>query len=561
MFLNKQKIGTRLFAIVLSTLVGYVLIGGISLNEMRENLIAERLVKTRNLVEVAHSLVSHFAKMSDAKIVSVEEAQKLAKEALRDFRYDGDQYFWINDMHPRVVMHPTKDDLIGEDMTNSTDARGKHHWQEFVKVVKEAGAGTVLYEYQTPDGKTVRSKISYVKGFAPWGWIIGTGIYIDDIDTIFMSDLIIVGGFALAILLVVIGGSLMISRSITKALSSISANMRQLAAGDRSIVVQYGDQKNEIGEMAAAVQIFKDNMIAADKLVGDQNDLRKRQVARSSCVGELCNEFEATSSAAVTEVASEVRDLLASAEAMISTARMTTQQAAGGAAASEQASANVQTVAAAAEELSSSITEIGRQVAQSSSISAGAVRQANDTNAKIQGLVNAASKIGEVVDLITDIAEQTNLLALNATIEAARAGDAGKGFAVVASEVKNLANQTGKATEEIAAQITAIQTSTKEAVSAIEAITKTIEEVDAIGTTIASAVEEQSAATQEIARNAEQAAAGTQAVSSRIANVTQAANETGVVAARVQESASSLSQQSESLQRAVETFLTSVKAA
>ncbi|MBL8642663.1 MAG: methyl-accepting chemotaxis protein, partial [Rhodospirillaceae bacterium] len=231
------------------------------------------------------------------------------------------------------------------------------------------------------------------------------------------------------------------------------------------------------------------------------------------------------------------------------------------AAASEQASTNVQTVAAATEELSSSIQEISRQVAESTRVVSQAVQEATKTKDLVRGLDEAAGRIGRVVALITDIAEQTNLLALNATIEAARAGEAGKGFAVVASEVKNLATQTAKATEEIGGQIEGIQNATKSSVDAIERIFDTIEKVNGISTTIASAVEEQGAATKEIARNVEQAASGTKEVSTNIVGVTQAAGETGQVSTQVLEAAKELARQSTTLRTEVDTFLTDIKAA
>jgi methyl-accepting chemotaxis protein len=366
---------------------------------------------------------------------------------------------------------------------------------------------------------------------------------------------------AIVAVLLGIAAAYLIGTGITRPVGAMTAAMARLAEKDMGVEIPGTDHKDEVGDMAHAVQVFKDNMIEADRLAAEQRAEELKQAERAKQIENLCSAFDLSSSAAVKAVAAASGQLQSSATAMSSVAEQTSRQSTAVAAASEQASSNVQTVASAAEELSTSISEITRQVAQSSTISSGAVRQAKDTNIKVQGLADAANKIGEVVSLITDIAEQTNLLALNATIEAARAGDAGKGFAVVASEVKNLANQTAKATEEIAAQIGGVQASTKEAVAAIEMITKTIEEVDAIASTIASAVEEQSAATQEIARNVEQAAAGTQEVSSNISGVTQAANETGGAATEIQDASIELSHQSESLKVAVETFLSQVKAA
>ena len=370
---------------------------------------------------------------------------------------------------------------------------------------------------------------------------------------------LIVAGAGIALLI----GALFaffIARGISVPVGAMTRAMRRLADGDLETEVPARDRRDEIGEMAAAVQVFKDHAVRNREMEAEQVARERRvEEEKRAMMRRMADEFESSVGLVVDQVSSASSELLSSAETMSATAEQTARQSTVVAAASEEASANVQTVATAAEQLSSSISEIGRQVAESSRIATDAVRQAQDTNGKVMGLADSASKIGEVVSLITDIAEQTNLLALNATIEAARAGDAGKGFAVVASEVKNLANQTAKATEEIAAQITGVQGSTQEAVAAIEAITKTIEEVDAIAATIAAAVEEQAAATQEIARNVEQASAGTQEVSSNIVGVTTAADQTGSEASRIREASEHLSVQSGSLRSEVEKFLATVR--
>ena len=271
------------------------------------------------------------------------------------------------------------------------------------------------------------------------------------------------------------------------------------------------------------------------------------------------DDFERDVSSMVGVISSAATELQATAQSMAATAEETSQQAEAVANAAGQASENVQTVAAATEELTASIHEISRQVNQSTHIAGAAVEEARRTDAMVQGLAEAAGKIGQVVKLINDIASQTNLLALNATIEAARAGDAGKGFAVVAGEVKNLANQTAKATDEISAQIAAVQTATKDAVGAIQGIGGTISKISEIASAIAAAVEEQGAATQEIARNVQQAAMGTGAVTSNIGSVTHAAGETGHAAHEVLSAAGELSRQSERLNSQVNHFLTDVR--
>jgi methyl-accepting chemotaxis protein len=363
-----------------------------------------------------------------------------------------------------------------------------------------------------------------------------------------------------AIALILIG--VFTSRSIVMPIKAMIAAMRKLAGGDNDVDIPAQGRKDEIGEMAETVQVFKDNAIEKVRLEAEQIESEKRAEAeKRATMNQMADEFEASVGGVVRTVSSAATEMQSTAQSMSATAEETSAQSTAVAAAAEQASANVQTVASATEELASSVGEIGRQVAQSSQIAARAVKDATNTDEQIQGLAQAANKIGEVVSLITDIAEQTNLLALNATIEAARAGDAGKGFAVVASEVKNLANQTAKATDEIGAQIGGIQSATKDAVTAIQGISKTIGEIDEIATTIASAVEQQGAATQEIARNVEQAATGTRDVTSNIGSVTQAAAETGAASGQVLQSASGLSEQSELLRGEVDSFVAKVRAA
>jgi methyl-accepting chemotaxis protein len=371
---------------------------------------------------------------------------------------------------------------------------------------------------------------------------------------------LIIGAILAAVALCIVA-ALMIIANVSRPISAMTDAMRRLAKRDMAAEIAGVGRRDEIGTMAEAVQVFKDNMVEADRLAAAQEAERAVKEKRSIALETLTQSFETKIGQLVSMLSTAATEMQATSQSMSSMAGDTSQRSVAVAAAAEEASSNVQTVASAAEELSASVAEITRQVSQSAKIAGKAVDDAKRTDATVQTLAAGAQKIGEVVTLIQQIANQTNLLALNATIEAARAGEAGKGFAVVASEVKSLASQTAKATEEISGQVEQIRGATDQAVEAIRGIGAVIDEINKIAAAISAAVEQQGATTKEIARNVQQAAAGAQEVTRNITTVKEASTASGAAAAKVLSAASQLSQQAEGLSNEVNNFIAEVKAA
>jgi methyl-accepting chemotaxis protein len=352
----------------------------------------------------------------------------------------------------------------------------------------------------------------------------------------------------------------LLGRGMSRPLTAITAVMNRLSSGDTEVTIPGGDRKDELGTMAVAVDVFRRSMIEARSLREAQEAAKQQaEIEKRALQRQMADRFEADVKSVVGAVAQATKDMQRVAREITTSVNGTSERAAAAAAASEEASASVSTVAAATEELASSVAEIGRQVTHSSGVADDAVVKAGQTTEMVESLAAAGEKIGDVLRLIGAIASQTNLLALNATIEAARAGEAGRGFAVVASEVKELASQTAKATEEIAGQVTAIQSATGNCVTAIGGISDTIREISGIATTIAAAVEEQDSATREIARSVQQAAAGTSEVSVNVAGASQAADQSRVLADNVMVASGQLSQHAAALSKSVDTFLAGLR--
>jgi methyl-accepting chemotaxis protein len=559
--LGNLRISYKLLMLIGLSVLGIAAVAGVGLTALWNNLLEDRKTKLQDLVLVVRQVVDLDYQASRRAGLAEAEAVERTKALLHALRFGKDDYFYALNMQGVVVANPNPK-VEGKNLYDAPDSDGNFFVRKQLELIRTVGGGFVSFRFPRAAGGEPLLKTTYTVEFKPYGWALGGGIYLDDVSTIFWAQVRHMGMMAGLALLVVAGLFIVLGRSIANPINAMTAAMRQIAEGETSASIPALGRRDEVGAMAQSVQIFKDNMIEATRLRGEQDALRAEADAEKKLLlGGMADDFERGVRASLDTLARAAADMQTTSKGMSATAGEASQKATAAAAVAEQASANVQTVAAATEQLSSSVSEIGRQAMQSTNIAGQAVAEANRTNVTVQGLSDAAQKIGDVVKLISDIASQTNLLALNATIEAARAGEAGRGFAVVANEVKSLASQTAKATDEISAQVGAMQGATAEAVRAIESIGRTIGAINEITSAISISVEQQGSATQEIARNVQEAALGTGQVSSNIAAVNDAAGKTGSASSHVLASAEQLSGQAATLGADVDRFLANIRAA
>ncbi len=561
--LSSLKIRTKLASMVILATVTVASIIAVSASLSKSRMIDDRVEQMKTAVDLLHGLAQNFQDDVAAGKMTLEEAKLQFRQRGRNMKFGGGQgYPVVYNPDTSLLLNGANPQLEGK-ITGAKDSNGVVIADAQLGAARQSAAGSVTsYLYPRPGGTEPVRKTVWVRQFAPWNATMSYGLYVDDIDADVraLTMKLAATGAGLIVLMALL--SWLIARDVLGGLDRQKTRMQEIANGALDKAVEETDRGDEIGRMAETLEVLRKTALTARTLEAEQvaAKARSEQEKREALIS-LADRFDASVGQLVGLMASGSGELESTAKSMSSTAEGTNRRAAVVDSAATEASQRVQTVAAAAEELSSSITEISRQVAQSADVTGRAVESARRTDTIVRALSDGAQQIEHVAELISSIAAQTNLLALNATIEAARAGEAGRGFAVVASEVKSLASQTAEATREIGDKIAQIQGATKEAVDAIGGITATIEEVSRIATSIGAAIEEQGAATAEIARSVSQTADATKEVTTNIGGVSTAANETGTAAEMVLAAASSLSKQAEQLSGEVGTFLAGVRAA
>ncbi len=556
MLANFRSIRTPLLAIAAIAALVLVALSGYAVWQLRANGMNADIALTRSEAETALSIVREFDHRAQSGEISQAVARTMARDALRAIRYGRNEYIFAYDSNGTNIVHGSKPDREGKNYIDSADSNGVHYLREFIRLAHEQGGGVVHYSFPKPGSTVPLPKISSIVYYQPWDMIIGTGVYVDQIDRDFRENIVVFGSLFVLALAALIGSALLLSRAITRPLAELSQDTQSLVNGHTDITVRNTARRDELGPLAQALERWRTGLIENETLRRQQQDNQRRMAEeRQRMMAATADTLERRVQAIIGAILASVRQLDEASTALSANAEQAQRQSTAVAEATQEASSNVESVSYASSELSASIQEISQQMSEAAGVAQTASLEARSATDKITGLANAAQKIGEVVQLINDIASQTNLLALNATIESARAGEAGKGFAVVAGEVKHLAGQTARATDDITLQITAIQTETREAVRAIGSIAQVIGRINEMSASIAGAVEEQGAATSEIARNVEQASEGTRRVASNITGVADAATHTGQMATNVAGAAQSLAKDINSLQGEIQGFL------
>ncbi|MDE2198431.1 MAG: cache domain-containing protein [Rhodospirillales bacterium] len=524
-------------------------------------LVSDRVATLRAVAQSAGAIAAGYQAEEQAGRMTRQAAQLATLAALRKLRYGGSEYVWVNDMGPTVVMHPISPALEGKDVGGLADPTGFHMFAAFVRMVRRHGAGVVSYMWPKPGSSAPVPKMSYVQGFKPWGWVIGTGVYVDDLVA---AEWRLVAG--LAGLTALAGGIVgaviwLLGRGIARPVDALDVATRRLARGELDAEVPGLERGDEFGALARSLMVLRDGARERVRLESVSATTRAARDRRQLVMEEHTQEFGASVSAVLGLLSAAIDKMRASADSMAKAAETTRAQTADTAAGANEAAQNLTSVAAATEEMAASADEIGRQIGAVTSAAGAAVEATEQSDRMLRELIASAGEIGNVVQLISDIAGQTNLLALNATIEAARAGEAGKGFAVVANEVKALAAQTHKATAEVGSRIAAIRASTSDAARAITGVSSAIERVHVAAAEIASSINQQGTATREIAAAVQSVFIATGGVTQAMGELSGVADQAGASSLSVLGAADDVHRQTVTLREEVDQFLVAAQAA
>ena len=561
-----RSIAGKLVAMAVASALFMVCVAVIVLLIARSALVAERTERAHAVVDSVWSMAESFQREVETGAMTADEAQKRFFAAAGAVWWEGHtNYAFIYDTETGLNrMNTGNKAMVGKDMRGAKDSRGVPFAAIMFDLVKHQPEGTVAYAFPKGTDPTPLRKIAFFRNFAPWHLLIVSAEYMADIDATFWRMARTAGWVIGILLLLSLGIAWAVGRGVVKPLARLKTRMAALSAGDLDSPVPGADRRDELGEMARAVLLFKDHMVGESQRAAERETERQEaqtQQRRAALVG-MADTVEAETSTALEGIGARTMAMAATADAMSASATRTGTSAQDAATAAAQALANAQTVASAAEELSASIREISGQVSQSTAVVGRAVSAGAEARTTIEALNQEVARIGEVADMIGEIASKTNLLALNATIEAARAGEAGRGFAVVASEVKALGTQTARSTQEISRHIGQVRSATGASVAAVGRIEGTITEINAIAASIATAVAQQGASTAEIARNVTETANAANKMTSRTNEVSVEAVDTGRLAADVRDNILALNQVVEELRhsviRAVRTSTTEV---
>jgi methyl-accepting chemotaxis protein len=562
--LQKFTIGKKL--LLITAVFSTVLVGMTTfmLLDMRSGMVEDRRAKLRALVEAAVNTVNRYGDLAATGKMPAEEAQKTALAVLAGMNFDGKNYFLVFDRNGILKMHPSRKDDIGHNMLDP-----KHETSaNYIGYLNAANTQAPLEGFSVFIGRRPGSTVNdtpklFLSAFDKhWGWVVTTGIFLDDVNALFLSRATWVAGFVVAGLALSLLLTMLLGRSITRPLNRMVNALEELGAGRFDAEVSHDNGQTEIGRLSRAFLQFRDRMRETEELRARQTDAEEQaKVERRNAMSRVADEFDAAVGSVVESLFGEVERTSRTVAQLSKSAEASSAGTGRVDGAAHAVSENIQTVASATAELSASIGEIGRQIHMTRDIARQTRNTSTQTEERVAALSDSVEAIGEIIEIINSIAGQTNLLALNATIEAARAGEAGRGFSVVASEVKALASQTTKATEDIRRNIEAVRDATREAVDAVRAISTSINGLDESAGTIAAAVEEQNAATSEISRNTAVTAEQTRAITQAINEVAKSMSGTDQAARQVEEHSTAMRGRFEEMRREVHAFLGRIRAA